>query len=114
MVALIKGFEGTSRASVSFIPSILVGVTLGAGPIASSLTNRFGCRVVTIIGALIAAVGLASSAAATSIISLYITVGLLTGLGFGLIYLPAIVSVSMYFEKRRAFATGIAVCGSGN
>ena len=36
-----------------------------------------------------------------------------TGFGFGLIYLPAIVSVSMYFEKRRAFATGIAVCGSG-
>lgn len=28
-------------------------------------------------------------------------------------YLPAIVSVSMYFEKKRAFATGIAVCGSG-
>ncbi|CAN7949167.1 unnamed protein product, partial [Ixodes hexagonus] len=28
-------------------------------------------------------------------------------------YLPAIVSVTMYFEKRRAFATGIAVCGSG-
>ena len=35
------------------------------------------------------------------------------GLGFGLIYLPAIVCVSMYFEKKRAFATGIAVCGSG-
>ena len=38
---------------------------------------------------------------------------LILGLGFGLIYLPAIVSVSMYFEKKRAFATGIAVCGSG-
>lgn len=28
-------------------------------------------------------------------------------------YLPAIVCVTCYFEKRRAFATGIAVCGSG-
>lgn len=28
-------------------------------------------------------------------------------------YLPAIVMVGFYFEKRRAFATGIAVCGSG-
>ena len=36
-----------------------------------------------------------------------------SGLGFGLIYLPAIVSVSMYFEKKRGAATGIAVCGSG-
>ena len=75
----MEGFKGTSRASVSFIPSILVGVTLGAGPIASSLVNRYGCRVVTIIGALIAAVGLASSAAATNIITLYITVGCCTG-----------------------------------
>lgn len=31
----------------------------------------------------------------------------------GLIYLPAIVSVTCYFEKKRSFATGIAVCGSG-
>ena len=36
-----------------------------------------------------------------------------SGLGLGLIYLPAIVSVTCYFEKRRSFATGIAVCGSG-
>lgn len=35
------------------------------------------------------------------------------GIGLGLIYLPAIVSVGYYFEKKRAFATGIAVCGSG-
>lgn len=35
------------------------------------------------------------------------------GIGLGLIYLPAIVSVTCYFEKKRAFATGIAVCGSG-
>ena len=34
-------------------------------------------------------------------------------LGFGLMYLPAIVMVGFYFEKCRAFATGIAVCGSG-
>lgn len=30
-----------------------------------------------------------------------------------MIYLPAIVSVTMYFEKLRSLATGIAVCGSG-
>ena len=35
------------------------------------------------------------------------------GLGFGLMYLPSIVMVGHYFDKRRAFATGITVCGSG-
>lgn len=28
-------------------------------------------------------------------------------------YLPAIVSVTHYFESKRSFATGLAVCGSG-
>jgi len=36
-----------------------------------------------------------------------------TGVGFGLMYLPSIVMVGYYFDKRRALATGIAVCGSG-
>lgn len=36
-----------------------------------------------------------------------------TGIGFGLIYLPAVVCVGYYFESKRALATGIAVCGSG-
>lgn len=54
-----------------------------------------------------------ASVFAPSVSVLCVTVGLGTGLGFGLIYLPAIVSVTMYFEKYRSLATGIAVCGSG-
>lgn len=37
----------------------------------------------------------------------------LPGIGFGLIYLPAVVCVGYYFETKRSLATGIAVCGSG-
>lgn len=50
---------------------------------------------------------------AQNVLTLCLTIGIGTGLGFGLIYLPAIVSVTMYFEKKRSLATGIAVCGSG-
>ena len=35
------------------------------------------------------------------------------GIGFGMMYLPSIVSVGLYFDKKRSLATGIAVCGSG-
>ena len=35
------------------------------------------------------------------------------GVGFGFMYLSAIVSVNFYFEKYRSLAMGIAVCGSG-
>ena len=37
----------------------------------------------------------------------------LAGIGFGMMYLPAIVIVGYYFDKRRALATGISLCGSG-
>jgi hypothetical protein len=30
-----------------------------------------------------------------------------------MIYLPSMVIVSYYFQRRRALATGLAVCGSG-
>merc|ERR1719154_622739 len=36
-----------------------------------------------------------------------------TGLGFGLMYLPSIVIVSQHFTTRRALATGIVLCADG-
>lgn len=50
---------------------------------------------------------------AQNVATLIVTIGFGTGLGLGLIYLPAIVSVTQYFEAKRSLATGIAVCGSG-
>ena len=35
------------------------------------------------------------------------------GIGVGLIYVPAVITTGFYFERWRAMATGIAVCGSG-
>jgi len=58
-------------------------------------------------------ISFAISTLSESVYMLIVTYGIIGGIGFGLIYLPAIVSVGYYFEKRRALATGIAVCGSG-
>lgn len=83
------------------------------GPISSYFVNRWGCRITTIIGAVLGAACMIMSFWAKNVLTLCFTIGIGTGLGFGLIYLPAIVSVTMYFEKKRSLATGIAVCGSG-
>lgn len=45
--------------------------------------------------------------------TLFHTTFLFAGIGFGLMYLPAIVCVGYYFETKRSLATGIALCGSG-
>ncbi|XP_049762295.1 monocarboxylate transporter 9 [Schistocerca cancellata] len=101
------------KGATALIASILVGVTFCSGPISSSFVNKYGCRPVTIAGAILASASLAVSVFARNVLTLYFTIGIGTGLGFGLIYLPAIVSVTCYFEKYRSLATGIAVCGSG-
>ncbi|KAJ8973699.1 hypothetical protein NQ317_000751 [Molorchus minor] len=101
------------KGPTSWILSVLVGVTLCSGPMSSSFVNRYGCRVVTIAGAILASGCLVISFWAQNVITLCFTIGIGTGIGFGLIYLPAIVSVTTYFEKKRSLATGIAVCGSG-
>ena len=101
------------RGPVSTIFGIVPAVTLGSGPIATIFTNKYGCRRVTMVGACLAALGYLLSYLWANIWFYYLCIGVIGGLGFGLIYLPAIVSVGFYFEKRRSFAMGIAVCGSG-
>lgn len=43
---------------------------------------------------------------------IYLTHGVLVGFGTSISYLPALVMVAYYFDKKRSFATGIATCGS--
>lgn len=102
-----------SKSKTAWVGSLFMGVPLLAGPIASTLTDRFGCRRVTIAGALLASAGFVLSSMANSLEILFFTFGIMSGLGLALCYVAAIVIVAYYFEKRRALATGLSVCGSG-
>lgn len=104
---------GESKGKVSLVGSLLFGTYLCSGPFASGLVNKFGCRAVTIAGSVVAAAGFVLGSFATNLDILILTYGVLGGLGFGMMYLPSIVTVGYYFEKKRALATGIAMCGSG-
>ena len=70
--------------------------------------NKFGCRSVAIAGSLIGSASLALSTLCSNVIVFILIYGVVGGLGFGMVFLPAIVCVGMYFEQRRALATGIA------
>ena len=83
------------------------------GPIASALIHKFGCRKVTVAGSLLTAFSLYASTFTTSIYFHLLTYGVISGIGLGLVYLPAIIAVSSYFTTRRSLATGISLCGSG-
>ncbi|KAK7869035.1 hypothetical protein R5R35_002983 [Gryllus longicercus] len=104
---------GESKATVSLIGSLLAGFYLVVGPFVSALANRYGFRTVAVLGSFVGAFSFFISYFATSAVFLCITYGVLGGVGFGLIYVPAVITVGFYFERWRALATGVAVCGSG-
>ena len=77
------------------------------------LSCRFGSRITCIAGSLVSAVSIFASSYSTSLTMLLITYGVLGGVGLGLMYTPAVVTVGQYFSRRLNLATGISVCGSG-
>lgn len=79
----------------------------------SGLCNKFGCRAVCIAGSILACAAFVLSTFSVNVNMLMLTYGVMGGIGFGMIYLPAVVLCGLYFEKKRSLATGIAVCGSG-
>lgn len=111
-VELLSYFQ-EGKSLTSWVGSLFMAIPLLAGPLASILTDRYGCQTVTIIGAVIASLGFFVSAFVNSIPLLLLTVGVVTGLGLAVCYVAAIVIVAFYFEKKRSLATGIAVAGSG-
>ncbi|XP_076071811.1 monocarboxylate transporter 12-like isoform X2 [Mytilus galloprovincialis] len=101
------------KGKTAWITSLIPGTMLTVGPITGALTNRFGCRLVCIIGALLSTTGFVLSCLANSVYHLYCSFGIITGLGFGGVFLSTLVCVGHHFEKRRSFAMGISLSGSG-
>ncbi|ALC41164.1 CG8468 [Drosophila busckii] len=102
-----------SKFYITFVSSLLSGCYLMAGPFVSALANRFGFRPVTIAGAIFSAICFMLSYYAPSVEFLFVVYGVLGGIGFCMVYIPAVVIIGFYFEKWRALATGVALCGSG-
>ncbi|XP_038159137.1 monocarboxylate transporter 12-B isoform X1 [Cyprinodon tularosa] len=104
---------GATYSSTAWIHSLVDCTTMLFAPAGSLLGNRYSCRVAVMLGGLLSSCGLLLSSFASSLDLLYLSMGVLTGLGFALCYTPAIALVGCYFQRRRALAYGIAMSGSG-
>jgi MFS family permease len=101
------------RADVSWIFGLsgFVYFVMGAG--GGMLADRFGPRIVCSAGMSLIALGLLATSWATSLLAVYVSYGLLVGLGIALVYTPSIASVQPWFTTRRGLAGGIASSGVG-
>ncbi|XP_077977627.1 monocarboxylate transporter 12-like [Glandiceps talaboti] len=97
---------------VAMIASVFGAVNCMSGLLAGKLTEKYGSRVTVIFGGFLCTTGVLLSTMARNLYILYITYALLVGIGSGLSFVPAILLISKYFERRHGFANGLAYSGS--
>ncbi|XP_069108019.1 monocarboxylate transporter 12-like [Argopecten irradians] len=104
---------GGTKGKTQAINSVMYGTLLFLAPVVGVLMRKFGARTIAISGGLIASTGFFLSTFSPNLDVMIFLYGCVGGFGLALLYPTSLVIVGMYFEKRRALATGIAVSGSG-
>jgi OFA family oxalate/formate antiporter-like MFS transporter len=90
---------------------VALGITAGFG---GYLNSRFGPRAIATTGGICYGLGIILSAfSAPNLYILYLTYGILGGIGLGLGYIVALAMLIKWFPDRRGFITGLAVAGFG-
>jgi OFA family oxalate/formate antiporter-like MFS transporter len=100
-----------SRAIGSSIFSLRSFVLAFSLTLAGKLVDKYDPRKVVLAGGAIAALGVLLSGFATKGWQLYLTYGLLIGLGDGVLYITCVAVVSRWFVKKRALAIGLITTG---
>jgi OFA family oxalate/formate antiporter-like MFS transporter len=104
---------GTSLAPLQITFSILIVVQTFLSPFQGVLVDRFGPRALLSIGTVIAGMSWMLASQASSVLMLYLTYGLLGGIGTGIVYVGVIGHMVQWFPHRRGLATGLVAAGYG-
>lgn len=94
---------GSVQAFLLFLLSIAAGPIFDAGHLRSLLWT----------GTLLTVLGMFMTSICKTYWQIFLAQGVMVGLGFGCLYLPAPAVVSQHFYGRRALAIGISSIGSG-
>ncbi|TKS78423.1 Monocarboxylate transporter 12 [Collichthys lucidus] len=107
----IQNHFGVPTSTTSWVTSTTIAMFHLGAPAASVLTLQFSQRVVIIVGGLLAASGMLLASLDLSLPWLYLTIGILQGLGISFSWIPANSMVSHYFVRWRPIAYAIASSG---
>ena len=104
---------GVPLSAVQVTLTILIVLQTWLSPAQGFLVDKFGPRALIATGCILSGLGWVSAAYATSLVSLYLTYGLLCGIGTGIVYIGIIGLMVKWFPDRRGFATGMVAAGYG-
>jgi MFS family permease len=104
---------GWSRSSIGAV-GLLNWLVMGLGGVAAGyLSDRFGTRVVVLVGGVVLGLGLVLSSQVREAWQLYVTFGVLVGAGVSAFYVPLTVLAIRWFDDRRGTAAAIVSAGNG-
>jgi oxalate/formate antiporter len=100
-------------AQVQITFSILIVIQTFLAPCQGLLVDRFGPRALLSVGGALTGLSWVLAARATTLTGLYLTYGLLGGVGTGIVYVGVIGHMVQWFPDRRGLATGVVAAGYG-
>ncbi|WP_336490164.1 oxalate/formate MFS antiporter [Methylobacterium nigriterrae] len=108
----IEKVYGWSRASIQTAFTIFVVFQTWLTPVGGSLLDRFGPRLIMVIGGLCAGTSWLLDSYASSLTEFYIA-AIIGGIGAGTVYLTAANVAVVWFADRRGLAAGLVGAGFG-
>jgi oxalate/formate antiporter len=93
--------------------SILIVLQTFFSPFQGYLVDRFGPRLLLSLGAILTGLSWVLSAKVNSVLGIYLTYGLLGGLGTGIVYVGIVGLMVRWFPSSRGFAVGMVAAGYG-
>jgi len=104
---------GWSRTAISTAMTLNF-LAMGIGSFVwGAMADRFGTRVVVLIGSVVLGSGLALASRAVNETMFVLVYGTFVGAAAGSIFVPVITVVSSLFEKNRALAVSLVSAGMG-
>ncbi len=104
---------GTTLPQLQITFSILIVIQTFLSPFQGVLVDRFGPRLLLSIGVVVTGLSWVLAAQVSSLTMLYLTYGVLGGIGTGIVYVGVIGHMVQWFPDKRGFATGMVAAGYG-
>jgi MFS transporter, OFA family, oxalate/formate antiporter len=112
----VKPFQAATGAGLPTVQitfSVLIVLQTLLSPAQGWLVDRFGPKVLVAFGAALTGLGWVLSAHVDNVWMLFLTYGLLCGVGTGIVYVGVVGLMAKWFPDRRGFAIGIVAAGYG-
>lgn len=104
---------GASLAEVQVTFSVLIVLQTFLSPLQGFLIDRFGPKRLLSAGAALTGFSWIAAAQVDSLLGLYVTYGMMGGIGTGIIYVGVVGMMVQWFPDRRGLATGVVAAGYG-